>query len=142
MGYMIWYGPTKIWVFKWKFAQTSKRPPLKPPKSSETLCTIQNTKSTFKTLSNLVILSKTPCNPQKPLKPSKILKHSWFWGIKRQNLNIYMLRLFINLSSEIVYKKFHRISTNIVAMTAILVIFTFWIFIFWPQLATKISIIN
>ena len=40
-------------------------------------------------------------------------------------MNIYMLRLFINLSSEIVYKKFHRISTNIVAMTAILVIFFF-----------------
>ena len=31
------------------------------------------------------------------------------------------VRLFINLGSEIVHKKFHRISTNIVAMTAILV---------------------
>ena len=38
---------------------------------------------------------------------------------------IYMLRFFINLSSEIVHKKFHRISTNIVAMTAIFVIYHF-----------------
>ena len=36
-----------------------------------------------------------------------------------------MFRLFINLSSEIVHKKCHRMSNNFVAMTGIFVIFHF-----------------
>ena len=90
--------------------------PKLPLKYSETPCTVQNSINTFKTLKNLLILSKI----------SKILRNHWYpkqfsnfydFEVSRGKIwiYIYILRLFINSSSESVNKKFHIISTNIVA---------------------------
>ena len=64
-------------------------------------------------------LSKTP----ETLKNSQTFMILMYLEAKFEY--IYILRLFINSSSEIVNKKFHIISTNIVAMVAFYVFFYF-----------------